>query len=119
MYEYTAALVSVHDADTLRLDVDLGFDIHHASLDVRLLGIDCPELRREDGRGEIALAWVVAWFAEHPGPYVIRTVKDHQEKYGRYLATVTAADGATLIEDLLAAGMAKPYSGRGPRPTWP
>lgn len=119
MYEYSAVLVSVHDGDSCRLDCDLGFDIHHASLDVRLLGIDCPELRRPDGLGEMARDFVVGWFGVHPGPYVIRTVKDRTEKFGRMLATVTAPDGAALVPDLLAAGLAKPYGGSGPRPTWP
>lgn len=119
MYEYAAALVAVHDGDTLRLDVDLGFDIHHAALDVRLLGIDCPELKRPDGLGERARDFVVAWFAQHTGPYAIRTMKDRQEKYGRFLATVAAADGVDLAGALIVAGLAKPYDGRGPRPVWP
>lgn len=119
MYEYAATLVSIHDGDTLRLDVDLGFDVHHAALDVRLLGIDCPELGRPDGLGERARDFVVAWFQRHPGPYVLHTVKDRQEKYGRYLAAITASDGAALVDDLVAGGLAKPYDGHGPRPVWP
>jgi micrococcal nuclease len=122
MYEYSATLRSdsdVHDGDTFWLDVDLGFGIHLVRLDVRLLGVDCPELRRSDGLGETARDFVVAWFAQHSGPWVIQTVKDHTEKYGRYLAQIMAPDGASLAPDLLAAGLAKPYDGKGPRPIWP
>ncbi len=119
MYEYLAALVSVHDGDTLRLDCDLGFDVHLPRLDVRLLGIDCPELGRPDGLGERARDFVIAWFGVHAGPYVVRTVKDRTEKFGRWLATILAPDGANLAADLLAAGLAKPYDGHGPRPAWP
>jgi len=119
VFQYRATVRQVHDGDTLRLDVDLGFDIHHASLDVRLLGIDCPELGRPDGLGERARGFVVAWFAKHGTQCVIETVRDQTEKYGRYLATIVSADGADLIADLQAAGLAKPYDGHGPRPVWP
>lgn len=44
-------------------------------------------------------------------------VETHRkEKYGRWLATITAADGACLNTDLLNAGHAAPYDGTGPRP---
>jgi micrococcal nuclease len=121
MYEYAADVVQVHDGDTMRFNVDLGFDIHHASLDVRLAGIDCPELGRPDHLGEDARQFVLTWFQDNPGPYVLRTIKDHTEKYGRYLATVQAMDMPLrwLIIDLLTAGLAKHYDGHGPRPTWP
>jgi micrococcal nuclease len=119
MYEYAAVLRSVHDGDTVRLDVDLGFDIHHAALDVRLLGIDCPELGRPDRRGEQARDFTNAWFYGHAGPYRLTTVRDRVDKYGRYLATIAAPDGAVLASDLLGAGLAKPYSGNGPRPVFP
>ncbi len=122
MYEYLAVLRApedIHDGDSCRLSVDVGFGIWLERLDVRLLGIDCPELGRPDGLGERARDFVIAWFGGHAGPYVVRTAKDRTEKYGRMLATVTAPDGAELAADLLAADLAKPYDGHGPRPVWP
>jgi endonuclease YncB( thermonuclease family) len=118
LYEYLASLVSVHDGDTYRFDVDLGFDIHHANLDVRLAGFDCPELGRPDGLGEKAREFVIAWFAGHSRPYRLMTIRDHTEKYGRWLGVIHAG-GADLAADLVQGGLAKPYSGRGPRPAWP
>lgn len=118
MYEYTATLVSVHDGDTFCLDVDLGFDIHHVALDVRLAGFDCPELARPDGLGEKARDFVVAWFGANGPTVTVHTMKDRTEKYGRYLAIVIGAGGSDLAHDLVQADLAKPYDGHGPKPEW-
>jgi micrococcal nuclease len=120
MYEYQARVLSVHDGDTMRLDVDLGFNVHNINMDMRVSGFDAPELGRSDKLGEIARDAVLAWLASHIGPYLILTRKDQAEKYGRYLlARVLAVDGHDLIADQIAAGFLKPYSGTGAKPTWP
>lgn len=126
MYEYLASLISVHDGDTLRMSVDLGFSIHYLTPAetlppaLRLYGADAPELGRTDGLGEKARDALSAWFADHLGPYRLQTVKDRGDKYGRILAlAIIAADHHDLIGDLTVAGWLKPYFGVGPKPTWP
>lgn len=120
MYEYTAKILSVHDGDTIRIDVDLGFEIHNTNMDVRLFGVDAPELKRTDQLGEKSRDALNAWLVAHPGPYRATTVKDHTEKYGRYLVSaLLAADEHELINDQLSAGWLKVYSGSGPKPVWP
>jgi endonuclease YncB( thermonuclease family) len=119
MYEYTGKILEIHDGDTIRIDLDLGLQIHQVNLDCRFYGVDAPELGRPDGLGEKARGEIVAWLTKHPGPYVMATIKDRTEKYGRYLLeAITAADGRELIGDLLAAGFLKPYTGHGPKPEW-
>src|SRR5439155_11536923 len=122
MYEYQATLVSVHDGDTIRMFVSLGFSIHYLTPEptlppaLRLYGYDAPELGRPDQLGEQARDAVIAWFGAHAAPYVLRTVKDQGDKYGRILArSVVAADGHELIADQVTAGWLKPYSGSGPK----
>lgn len=120
MYEYGATVLSVHDGDTLDLDISMGFRIHNIQMVMRLAGVDAPELKRADRLGELSRDSVMTWLIAHPGPYVAHTEKDHAEKYGRILlAGLTASDGHELINDQLAAGFLKPYSGFGPKPTWP
>lgn len=124
LYEYRVVVLSVHDGDTLRADFDLGRYVHNVDTDCRLAGVDAPELKARqsdpDGLGEQARAAVRSWLATHPGPYTARTVKDTTEKYGRFLiAALVAADGHELIADQTAAGWLKPYTGSGPKPTWP
>jgi len=128
MYEYQTTLVDVHDGDTLRMDVDLGFSVHYLTANplkdlpqsLRIYGYDAPELGRTDKLGETARDAVIAWFALHPPPYRLQTIKDHIDKYGRILAlSITADDNHELVNDQVIAGYLKPYTGNGPKPVWP
>lgn len=83
MYQYRARVIAVHDGDTCRLDVDLGFRVH-ADAWIRLAGINTPELHHEGGRAaRERLANLLS-----SGELLIRTTRDRTEKYGRMLATI-------------------------------
>lgn len=113
MYSYRATLAKVVDADTLDVVIDLGFLVLTRQR-VRLLGINTPEKNTNEGKA--AIAWVNEWFDEHGLEVIVTTQRDKREKYGRYLATLTA--GTTdLNQALVDAGHARPYDGTGPRPT--
>lgn len=118
MYEYIAwgdatsrDPLGVVDGDTVNVGIDLGLDIAiHTTL--RLYGINAPEMTGpEKPQGQAAKAWAVAWFQQHcpDGQFTIQTVKDRTEKFGRYLATIVAPDGAIFNEDAVASGHAVPY----------
>lgn len=130
MYEYTAMLVDHYDGDTMVVRIvlidqteDLGFGIvrdFHETTDekLRLYGVNCPEIKAAGPEGEAARDWVDTWFAEHApdGIFTVNTFKtsslnplDKQEKYGRYLAIVTAPDGRRLNDDLISSGHGVPY----------
>lgn len=129
MPDYPAKLRRVVDGDTIDFDitlraearVDVGFDTTLTAvasedhwIRLRLTGLNAPEKNTPEGQD--AITYVQAWFEQHPGPYTVTTLPgDRKEKYGRYLATLTAADGAVLNADLLASGHATPYNGTGPR----
>jgi micrococcal nuclease len=112
MYEYTARLVRLVDADTLILDVDLGMHVWMRGQRIRAASLNAPELSTSEGK--TAKAWVEAWFAQHcpDGSVTLRTSRDRNDNYGRLLGTITAPDGASLNTDMLAAGVAVPW----PRP---
>ncbi|MFF0754390.1 thermonuclease family protein [Streptomyces sp. NPDC004267] len=111
MNTYPATVIRVVDGDTLDLDIDLGFSIRTTQR-VRLEGVNTPE--KNTAAGKKCTAWVQQWLDAH-GPTL--TVQTHRrEKYGRYLATLTTADGHALNTDLIDAGLAAPYDGTGPRP---
>lgn len=125
-YTYDATLVSVHDSDTFRMQVDCGFSIHFLSpaetlpQSFRVYGYDGPELGRADQLGEQARDAVIAWFAENPGPYEIHTIRDRGDKYGRFLVEyVRSTNMSELVRAMVTAGWLKPYTGSGPKPTWP
>ncbi|MFJ5143039.1 thermonuclease family protein [Streptomyces sp. NPDC088707] len=111
MNTYPATVRRVIDGDTVDLDIDLGFSIRITQR-VRLAGINTAE--KDTPAGKETSAWVKQWLDTH-GPAL--TVQTHRrEKYGRYLATITTADGQALNQALIDAGRAAPYDGTGPRP---
>jgi endonuclease YncB( thermonuclease family) len=126
-YPDTNKLLAITDGDTLLIDWDLGAKMRVYGEDIRLNGLDAPESSTTAGKA--ALAYVTGWFFEHcpQGMFTLRTIKvnkkrlamlpmDKQEKFGRYLGIIIAADGHCLNEDLIATGNAKPWKGQGPKP---
>lgn len=113
MYAYYATLEKVVDGDTLELNIDLGFKVF-VKVRVRLLGVDTPEIygvkkeSEEYQKGMLASQFTKDWFAALGSKgFLVKTEKDKQEKYGRWLATITSLDGSKILnEDLLASGNA-------------
>jgi micrococcal nuclease len=116
-YTYTATVVRVVDADTLRVDVDLGFGVWLRNQSIRLLGCNARELSEPGGkeaRDHLTALLPVG------RTVTIRSVK--ADKYGdRYDAQVTLPDGADLVRQLTNDGWVAPWTGTGERPVpaWP
>lgn len=87
---------------------------------LRLLHVDTPETWRascpaERAAGEAATATVIAWL-DRAGSVVV-VADGRRERWGRLLGDILI-DGEPLSARLLAAGIAAPYDGRGPRRDW-
>lgn len=109
MYEYDAWVTTFVDGDTLHCGVDLGIDVA-VQLTIRLYGINAPEMSTPEGKA--SAQWVKDWFNAYApgGKFVLKTLKDKKEKYGRYLGVVVSLDRMhTLNDELVAAGQAVPY----------
>lgn len=117
-YEYRAWLMArerldpIYDADTIWLTVDMGFHHYWDIGPCRLTGIDAPEMRGEERQDGIVARDYVREVLNRPEnkKFLIRTEKDTQGKYGRYLVTIILPDGTNLNEDLVARGLAQPAS---------
>ena len=46
-YNYRAIVKSVHDGDTFTVDIDLGFGVWLKDQNIRLYGINAPEVKGE------------------------------------------------------------------------
>ena len=103
MFEYAANLNRIVDADTLRLDIDLGCGVWRINEPIRLFGINAPELSTEAGK--LAKAALVGLFSTNAGPIVVKTIKDRSEKFGRLLGIVTVG-GINLNDWLVSQGHA-------------
>jgi micrococcal nuclease len=114
MYEYRAVIRSVHDGDSLRADIDLGFGIWTRNQALRLYGLDAPELGTDAGRA--ARDWL-RLLLPLGTEVTIRTEKDRGDKYGRWLATVNHPMVPVSVNDAaVVTGHAKPWDGQGARP---
>jgi endonuclease YncB( thermonuclease family) len=116
-YRYRARLVRLVDADTARFEVDMGLRITH-ELVVRLKG--CNAAEKTTPSGQHAITYATRWYAQNADPdgwLVLETAKDPGDKFGRWLATVRdVAGGRDLTADLIAAGFAVAWDGRGSKP---
>lgn len=115
MYEYRAMITRVVDGDTVHAQVDLGMDVY-MNTTLRLAHINAPENSTPEGQAATAtLRKMLGWsIVDVPPPVTIQTIKDHKEKYGRYLAVIILADGTNLNQYMVDSGNAVPYEG-GPR----
>ncbi len=112
LYTYQALVERVIDADTIWLNIDLGFSCWSRQK-VRLRGIDAPEILTQ--KGKEAKEFVEAKLKEVS--FVI--VKTHKsDKYDRYLADIfylkgendsqrVLSEGAFLNQELLNNGLAR------------
>lgn len=110
MYEYRAQLIRVIDGDTIEATVDLGFEVA-VRRTFRLDSINAPELHAKDpavrAKAKAARDRLVALLGT--GEMTIRSIRDRQEKYGRYLAVILLADGTTANDVLVKEHLAEPY----------
>ena len=87
--EYYAVVKRVVDADTVMLQVEIGFDVS-VLLRVRLLDLYAPELRTVTGK---LLAGRVADLLLDEG---VTFASHGRDKYGRYLGKLTMLNGQSV-----------------------
>ena len=110
MYEYNAKLIKVRDGDTAIFEVDLGFRFKFTE-PFRFASINTPELHSQDPLVRVKANEAKQYVIDRLGnakSIILKTIKDSQEKYGRYLAYVMV-DGANLNEELVTKGYATPF----------
>jgi endonuclease YncB( thermonuclease family) len=112
-----ARLVAVIDGDTIAVEAQVWLG-QKLAIKVRLQGVDAPELKgrcqRERDLAVQARDFVRQQFGQGP----VRLADVHYGKYaGRVVARVITATGADLGQQLLTAGLARPYQG-GARQSW-
>jgi endonuclease YncB( thermonuclease family) len=133
---YSAVVVKVKDGDTISASVrllslrrfrdrDLGFHLYIEGgwlvlhEDFRFFGINANEHGTPEG--DKATAFLRGLIA--PGDLVVIATKvvsdkDAKEKYGRWLGTLWRPKDDTSVNDqMVAAGHARPWDGKGARPT--
>jgi micrococcal nuclease len=120
-YRYRAKYRSAYDADTVRVDVDLGFGVWLQNQSLRLLGVDAPELRGEERPQGIQARNALRSLLDG-ADLVVETDKDKSGKYGRWLARlwvqhegINGGDWLNVNAWLVECGFAKAYGSDAPR----
>lgn len=102
---YPATVVSVHDGDTCRLRIDLGFDLT-ITYNVRCYGINAPELNTDPGKAAAAYARLLL-----PAGSKVTVTSHGYDKYGgRIDGDVRLTDGSSWATLMLTSGNAIPYT---------
>jgi micrococcal nuclease len=102
LYHYRARVVAVYDGDTCTADIDLGLHVWVHKEKLRLARINAPELVGLQKPAGIAARDFLKSLID--GREIrLRTIKDRQEKYGRYLAEIFVQQNETWanVNDLM------------------
>lgn len=108
MFTYKAQVIDVYDGDTITAIVDLGFHIKQ-TIKIRLAGINTPELKGEDrDKGLVSKERLSELILGKE--VIVKTYKDRQEKFGRWLGDIYIPSSLISINTiLLNEGLADPY----------
>jgi endonuclease YncB( thermonuclease family) len=116
-HEYKAVIVRWVDGDTVIAHIDQGFHDWKHDQRLRLVGIDAPD--KQPGKEAARVFADSNW---PPGTeIVVRTIRDkhgsEEQTFERWLAEAWADDTMPSLSALLvAAGHARVWNGKGPRP---
>ena len=113
-YDYRVKILAWLDGDTCDVAIDLGFAVGITQR-VRVYGINAPEvhsLNPAEKKAGGAARDFAAGLAPVGGQILARSFKHGaNDKFGRFLAVLTLADGSDLAAKMIAAGHAKAYFG--------
>ena len=114
MHEYKAKVTKIVDGDTIKCDIDLGFDLFLSNQTIRLYGIDTPESRTRDLEekfyGNISKQFLNDYCPK--GSYItLRTHLDKKGKFGRILGELIV-NKVNLNEQMIEENLAVAYHGQ-------
>jgi endonuclease YncB( thermonuclease family) len=106
LFNYRSFVERVIDGDTLKLEIDTGFD-EQCHETIRLRGIDCPEINTSEGKAAKHFVERELGSCEF---IILKSTQTRKEKWGRYLGDVfytnKAGKQVLLNNLLLEKGMA-------------
>jgi len=114
MHEYKAKVTKIVDGDTIKCDIDLGFDTILSNQTIRLFGIDTPESRTRDKEekyyGNISKQFLNDYCPK--GSWIIlKTHLDKKGKFGRILGELIV-NKVNLNQQMIEENLAVEYNGQ-------
>lgn len=96
LYHYRAHVVEVYDGDTCTVDIDLGLHVWTRGEKVRLNRINAPEVRGPEKEAGIKSRDFLRSLILDKD-LILETIKDKDEKYGRYLGELWVAQNGQHV----------------------
>ena len=110
------AVLSVHDGDTVTVNLPCDVAVVCAKMPVRIFGIDTPELRDKRPALKLLAQKARARLIElTSSAHKVEMLAISRDKYFRLDAHVYS-DGVSVAKTLTDEGLARPYFGAGPKP---
>lgn len=110
-YTYNMELGRVYDGDSFKdCTIYLPFNLTWRNCDIRLYGLDCPEVRGIERGAGLAVRDLVRQMVKGK-ELVLKSHKDEKGKYVEILGEVWV-DSLSINQYLLAHGLAKSYDGK-------
>lgn len=113
LHWYKAVYINNYDGDTVTVDLDFGFNFGNRKHNVRMFGINAPELNNAETRAAGLLARDYLKNLLENRLILVDSIKDKADKYGgRWLGVLwVQVDGAWLNvnEEMIRSGHAVPY----------
>jgi micrococcal nuclease len=104
-------VIDVHDGDTVKVDIDLGFNMSLRGLRVRLNGIDTAEMSSKDPVLKQKAVEARDWLRSQCLGGDVFLESQGIDKYGRWLGKIHTKGGLCLNEELVRLGLALSYDG--------
>jgi len=119
MWDYRAAITSVHDGDTISASLDRGLGDIREAMRIRLLGVYAPELTQPGGpeTRQFVVDWLARYALPVRFPFVVTTARGPRSDreittLERYVAVVESLDHShNLNVDVSAFITAQGYPG--------
>ena len=114
MWDYRAKLISVHDGDTVTMEMDTGFHGRQEE-HLRLLGTFAPELSTPGGQEtkQFVISWIRQWMdPKLVWPFYIATEKNNStepqeiQTLARYVARIWDINKKSCLNDEINAFLA-------------
>jgi micrococcal nuclease len=113
---FPADVVKVVDGDTIAVKAQIWIGLE-LSVDVRIRGIDAPEIRGRCREEAILATAATDRLIELAGTSIVLSQVWEDKYAGRVLADVANLSGADVGTEMLKSGLARPYEG-GRRGGW-
>lgn len=109
IYNYKAKVIRVIDGDTVKLNIDLGFNVNWET-NARMAGINAAELKATDALLKESADKAKQYLETMIKPNDSVTIKSKElDKYKRPVVEIITKQGVNLNEDLLKKGIVKSY----------